>query len=202
MMIAAFVFDIDNTLYSYDMANEFAFRAVSDYACQTFRLTAEQFTALHQKGDRLLRAHAGGRCAAIHNRLIRYQLMLEQIGQPLFHAPKMAGLYWSALLSHMQPCPGAKQCLALLKSSGYTVGVGTNMTADYQLAKLERLGVLEYVDFMVSSEEVSIEKPDVKFFACCLEKAGRRGDECVCRCVRRQTGWLALRLVLPGTAVI
>ena len=178
MMVKALIFDIDNTLYDYDAAHQAAFQALEDSFCKSFGLSREQVYLLHQQADRILRARAGA-CAAIHNRLIRYQIMLEQIGKPISHAPRLAGVYWSTLLSHMRCAPGAKRCLSCSRSAGLTVGVGTNMTADYQFAKLARLGLLDDVDFLVSSEEAGVEKPDSKFFACCVEKAKCRAGECV-----------------------
>lgn len=178
-MIAAFIFDIDNTLYDYDAAHAAAYRALTDYAQRELGLSAERFNALHRAASRTLSRHTGGKCAAVHNRLIRYQLMLEQIGRPLSRAPEMAQLYWSTLLSHAVPYPDAAQCFDRLRSEGYTVGIGTNMTADYQFAKLNRLGLLDRVDFIVSSEEASAEKPAPRFFACCVEKAGCAAERCV-----------------------
>ena len=90
-MIKAFVFDIDNTLYSYDTAHKTAFQAVTDYVCPAFGLAPDEFAALHRQGDRLLRQRVGSVTAAIHNRLIRYQIILEELGQPIRHAPAMAG---------------------------------------------------------------------------------------------------------------
>lgn len=179
MMIQALIFDIDNTLYSYDAAHKIAFQTLADSFCGTFGVSREQFSQLHREADQILRARVGQPCAAIHNRLIRYQIMLEQIGKPVSYAPGLAGMYWDTLLSNMQCAPGAQQCLSFLKSAGYTVGIGTNMTADYQFAKLERLGLLDYVDFLVSSEEAGAEKPDGRLFACCVEKAGCRAETCM-----------------------
>ena len=179
MMIKAVIFDIDNTLYSYDAAHKVAFQALADSFCGTFDVSRERFSQLHREADRILRARVGRPCGAVHNRLIRYQIMLEQIGRPVSYAPGLADTYWETLLSHMQCAPGARECMSFLKSSGYTVGIGTNMTADYQFAKLERLGLLDYVDFLVSSEEVGAEKPDEKLFACCVDKAGCRAGACM-----------------------
>jgi len=178
IMIKAFVFDVDNTLYSFDAAHKIAFQSLSDYANRAFGLSTAQFADLHHTGDLLLREHLGSECAAVHNRLIRYQLMLEQIGQPLSHAPVMASLYWSTLLEAMSPMPGAVECFRRLKDSGFTIGIGTNMTADYQYAKLQRLGLLDLVDFIVTSEEVGAEKPDRKLFDYCVKKAGCLAHEC------------------------
>ena len=68
--------------------------------------------------------------------------------------------------------PGAAEALDGLKAMGLAEGIGTNMTADYQFAKLERLGLMERVDFLVTSEEAGAEKPDPRLFALCAEKAG------------------------------
>ena len=177
-MLKAVLFDIDNTLYDYDAAHREAYRALTAYAVEALSLSPERFDALHGEASRTLEVHAGGPCAAIHNRLIRYQLMLERVGKPIAHAPRMAELYWSTLINHMEAFPGAAEAFDRIKSMGLTLGIGTNMTADRQFAKLERLGLLGRVDFMVSSEEVSAEKPDGRLFARCAEKAGCPAAAC------------------------
>lgn len=178
-MLRAVIFDVDNTLYDYDRANEQAFQAVTDYAQRILGIPAEEFPALHQEADKLLRLRTGRLCAAIHSRLLRYQLVLEEAGRPLRHARQMAERYWSVFLSAMEPDPAAAACLDQLKAAGYTLGIGTNMTADYQFAKLERLGLLDKLDFVVTSEEAGAEKPEGRLFACCVEKAGCQAAECV-----------------------
>ena len=178
-MIKALIYDIDNTLYSYDAAHEAAFRALADSVCGTLGVSAEEFSALHRDACRIQQDRAGIQSAAIHNRLIRCQIMLEQIGKPVSRAPRMAEIYWSTFLSHMRPFPGAEASMAFAKETGLAVGIGTNMTADYQFMKLERLGLMKYVDFMVSSEEAGAEKPDKRLFDLCVRKAGCSAGECV-----------------------
>ena len=179
MAIKACIFDVDNTLYSYDRAHVPAYRALTEYACGAFGLTAEAFDTLQREANRALQEHTGGVCAAIHNRLIRCQLILEKLEQPLSYAPRMAELYWSTLLDNMTPAEGLAECFDTIRAAGCRIGVGTNMTADYQFAKLERLGVLDAVDFLVSSEEAGAEKPERRFFDCCVQKAGFAAEECL-----------------------
>lgn len=178
MNIQCVIFDIDNTLYDYDSAHAVAFRALSAYVQRELGVSPADFFALHQSADDILRQRTGGSCAAIHNRLLRYQIILELTGHPLRHAPSMEQLYWSELLDAATPNPGAVQCLRQLKEAGIHTGIGTDMTANWQYAKLERLGLLDLVDFMVTSEEASAEKPSAAFFSLCLEKAGCRPDAC------------------------
>ena len=176
-MLRSAIFDIDNTLYDYNAAHALAYAALSDWACRAFALTPEQFDALHRHASRTLEARCGGG-AAIHNRLIRYQLMLEHIGRPIAHAPEMAERYWSTLLDEMRPFPGAAEAFAQLRAMGLLLGIGTNMTADRQFSKLERLGLMDMVDFMVSSEEAGAEKPDRRLFDLCAMKAGCPAAAC------------------------
>ena len=101
-MIKTFLFDIDNTLYDYDAAHQAAFLAVSAYACRAYGLTPDAFIALHKRGNQLLQERVGSVTAAIHNRLIRYQIMLEELGRHMGGAPRMAELYWSTFLDAME----------------------------------------------------------------------------------------------------
>ena len=177
-MIQAVLFDLDNTLYSYDEAHEAAFRALTGWAREHLGLESGDFERLHREANRILKARCGGG-SATHNRLIRCQILLEGLGLPLRHAPEMAALYWSTLLAAARPYPGTREGLALLREQGYTVGVGTNMTADRQFEKLEKLGLIELVDFLVTSEEAGAEKPDARLFALCAEKAHCPASDCV-----------------------
>ena len=178
-MIHAVLFDLDNTLYNYDEAHAAAWLALTDYARERFGLAPERFHALHTDADRVLRAHVGYVCAAVHSRLIRYQLLLEALGQPIRLAPEMAELYWSTFLDHVRLFPGTTEGLAALRQAGLRLGIGTNMTAGRQFDKLERLGLWPWVDAMVTSEEAGAEKPDGRLFLLCAEKLGCSPEACV-----------------------
>lgn len=178
-MIKTVIFDVDNTLYSYTEAHKAAFDALAAYADGEFGLSRDLFEDLHQKTERELRAYVG-ETATLHNRCIRYQVMLEHQGLPLHpHVLEMDGLYWDTLLQAAAPAAGAEDAMRTLKEKGIRIGIGTDMTARMQFKKLETLGLLSYVDFLVSSEEAGAEKPDPSFFARCVEKAGCPARECL-----------------------
>ncbi len=176
-MVKAVLFDIDNTLYNYDAAHQQAWYALTAYARTELSLPDARFEALHREAYRTLAVRCGGG-SAVHNRLIRYQILLEGAGLPIRKASEMAGLYWSTLLAHAVPFPGTAEGLSLLREAGYRLGIGTNMTADRQFEKLEKLGLIDLVDFMVTSEEAGAEKPDPRLFELCAEKAGCTCAEC------------------------
>ena len=178
MKLRAVIFDLDNTLYDYDAAHEAAFRTLCGYVEMTLGLSETDFRAVYDAIMQEQVTRSGGAYAAIHNRIIRFQMILERVGKPILYAPEMSDLYWAVFLSACQPVTGVRETLEALRKE-YAVGVGTNMTADYQFRKLQKLGLLDLIDFMVSSEEVSAEKPDKRLFDACAEKAGCRAAECV-----------------------
>ncbi len=178
-MIRAVIFDIDNTLYSYDNCHKQAWNALCEYAQRSFSMDAQQFAACHDAAAEILMRRLGGACAAMHDRLLRYQVLLEENGLGLEHALPMSELYWGTLIAAAKPSPGISDCLTALKAGGCILGIGTNMTIDYQLKKLEALHLLQYFDFVVSSEETQAEKPSPRLFAHCACKAGVPAEQCL-----------------------
>ncbi|MCQ2441719.1 MAG: HAD family hydrolase [Oscillospiraceae bacterium] len=177
-MLKAVIFDIDNTLYSFDDANRVATAATAAYAQRELELSSETFLAscrdaMYQQ----FREH--GNSSGCHSRSLRYMMVLQKHHLPLFHAPILSDLYWAELLRVIVPFPGAKEQLSELKAHGIRLGVGTDMTADWQLKKLDRLGLLVLMDFIVTSEEAEAEKPSQPFFDLVLKKAGCAPEECL-----------------------
>ena len=177
-MITTVIFDIDGTLYDYKSANAAAMEAIGNYALEQFGWDAETFQKNHKDAyDRLIAATRG--TAAGHDRLIRYTMMMEKQGLPLSHAKAMSDLYWKTLLANAKVFPGVKDAFAALRQEGYRIGIGTNMTAYVQYLKLEQFGLLDLVDFIVTSEETENEKPGAAVFERCLERGGCTAEQCV-----------------------
>lgn len=178
-MIKALIFDIDNTLYSYDRGHEPAWEALCGYALTELSMDRETFSREIQAASRVVAEHLGTPQAALHNRALRFQVMLERNKLPLSHAASMNRLYWDTLIAASRPEPGVPETLETLKAAGCILGIGSDMTLEIQLEKLEKLGLLHFFDFIVTSEEAGAEKPDPKLFRLCAEKAGVRPEECL-----------------------
>lgn len=178
-MIKAVLFDIDNTLYSYDDAHAFGWDALCAYAKDHLGMDEETLTGSLKHAADTVKARLGADCAALHDRTLRCQVMLEQNSLSLHHAATMGELYWDTLIRSAKPTPGIMACLPKLKEAGFVLGIGTDMTIEYQLKKLEKLQMLPFFDFIVSSEEVNVEKPHEKLFRTCAVKAGVSPEECL-----------------------
>lgn len=178
-MIKAVIFDLDNTLYNFDAANEFGIRALAAYTEPVFGWDYPRMKDLYEESREKLTERMGD-VGSAHNRLLRFQNLLEEKKLPLHpHALEMAKAYWRGVVDNMAPSPGAREIMEELRRMGIRIGLGTDMTAYMQYEKLIRLGLMEYMDFIVSSEEAGTDKPGNAFFMLCARKAGCLPGECL-----------------------
>ncbi len=179
-MIKTVLFDIDNTVYSYEQAHEKAIEQVYHYCQQKFQWEKSLTKILLYEAQQEEKQVLCSDCAALHNRLIRYQIMLEKQGKNLFpHVQNLYHTYWDTLLNVMKPEPGILQLFQWLRRQNLKIGIATDMTAYMQYEKLKKINLLSDIDFIVSSEEVGVEKPDKKLFYRCAQKAACEPCECL-----------------------
>jgi hypothetical protein len=62
---------------------------------------------------------------------------------------------------------------------GIKIGILTDYETEYQIKKLEKLELLSFVDHIVTSEEVGIEKPSVQMFQTISRKLEEHSDEVI-----------------------
>ena len=84
-MIKTVIFDLDDTLYSYVKANNKAFSLLQKFVEKNFGWSPEEFKKMH---DDMFQEHLRtmGPIAAAHNRLIRFQAILDRMEKPSHYA--------------------------------------------------------------------------------------------------------------------
>mgnify|MGYP002860542585 CR=1 FL=1 len=179
-MIKAVIFDLDNTLYNFDEGSRIGAEAFADYCVRELGLDREDAVsgwkeALDEQWKRMT-----DDCPAVHNRVIRAQYFLSKRAISEFpHAPRLAEAYWKGLMDTMLPEKGLIELLTALKSRKVKIAVGTNMTSYVQFLKIEKLGLENYIDCMISSEEAMAEKPTGEFFNYVMKKLGVKSEEAI-----------------------
>lgn len=179
MKAKAIVFDIDDTLYDFRACHAVAIDCVRRHVLETGLCSdIEKWNAAYENAFRWqFKVH--GHSAVCHDRGIRFQRVLEALKLPITRAAALETLYWESLIARIEPFDGTVEAFDDLKAKGLTVGLGTNMTAYWQLRKIEKIGIAPLVDFAVTSEEAAAEKPDPAFFALVAEKCGCSPGETV-----------------------
>lgn len=179
-MIREVIFDIDDTLYDYQVGHAQGMKKMGEYAQKALGVEPGEFEAFYKRLNRETAERLGRDNAAIHSRSIRLQNMLEQWKKPLFpHLKILYHLYWDTLLEVSRPEPGSLEAVKELCKMGIAIGIGTDMTTRMQYEKLERLGFAPYVNHIVTSQEAGHEKPHPDFMELCIRKAGCAPEECV-----------------------
>ena len=169
--------DLDDTLYAYGPAHSAALEAVcaagsiEDIAGFEKRYRS----ARHLIVDRL---SPQGSC---RSRLLAFQHMLElQYGRCAFKkALDFDRIYWSSFMDAMTIDAGALSFLKGCSGANKPVCIVTDMTAAIQIEKLGKLGVYDFVDYIVTSEEVGAEKPDRRMFETAMRKLALTPDRVV-----------------------
>lgn len=171
-MLKAVIFDIDNTLYDYDAVNEKAITYAGDWFCEELNISYEKFFNAFAKSRLLTKTELAG-CASQHNRIIYFQKTSELLGvNPIEYSLELYEKYWGYILDNMQLENGTGRLFERLKHSGIKIAVCTDLTTHIQHRKLRKLGIADYIDVFVSSEEAGVEKPDIRIFDLVVNKLG------------------------------
>lgn len=169
-MIKAVIFDLDDTLYDYKALERAAFECVGGLVRERLGVSVEQYEEAFMRARQATKDMIG-ETATSHSRMLYFQKTLEYLDiRPLYLALEMYETYWGFFLDNMLLYPGARELLEALHEKYIRVGVCTDLLAHIQHRKLRRLGMMDDVDCMVTSEEAGVEKPSPGIFQLCLEK--------------------------------
>ena len=176
-MYKGVIFDLDNTLYDYETINELAMNSLKEYSCSILKITEEQFKVAFKQARESTKINMAD-CAAQHNRIIYCQKTLEYLGRkPTSYALEMYEVYWGTMLDKMELNKGVLEIFQKLKELEVKIAICTDLTAHIQHRKIRKLGLQDYIDVLVTSEEAGCEKPNSNIFKLCLEKMNMNPDE-------------------------
>ena len=169
--------DLDDTLYAYEPAHKFALEAV---CAAGFIADRAEFARDYRVARDIIvkRLSPQGAC---RSRLLAFQHLLESQhgGFSFKKALDFERIYWSSFMDAMKLDAGALSFLKRCSVSKKPVCVVTDMTAAVQIEKLGKLGVYDFIDYIVTSEEVGAEKPDRLMFETAMRKLGLTPDRVV-----------------------
>ena len=167
----AVLMDIDNTIYAYDPAHAAASDAAMRKTMHLLGVKQSEFEPAYKEASREVKQILG-KTAASHSRLLYFARMLERLGmksQPLM-ALDLEQTYWRNFLSASKLFPQLKEFLEDLRGAGIPLAAVTDLTAQIQFRKLIYFGVDHNFDYIVTSEQAGVEKPEAKPFQMALER--------------------------------
>lgn len=171
-MIKAVFLDIDDTLYN---TSEFA--KLARKAALNAMIDAG-LPLSHEEAYKLLRdiIKEKGSNYNKHLNVLTKRVFGEE--KPLLIAVGMI-TYHNVKFALLRLFPNTMSTLIHLKSKGYKLGVISNGLTIKQYEKLVRLGLHHFFDFVITSEEAGVEKPDVAIYELAMKRIGCKAEDSV-----------------------
>lgn len=161
------IFDIDNTLYNYDFCHENAINSIFCFISKKNKCKINSVEKLYNDINKIHKALTIN-TASSHNKYIKIKHLLEKYNMTNYK--EMHELYWTMFYKNMKPFEGVFDFIKWNKSLGIKIGVLTDYETEYQIEKLKRLDLFQYIDCIVTSEEIGCEKPSIHAFNYILMK--------------------------------
>lgn len=160
----AVIWDLDGTLIDSSQLHWEAWQGVT--AAENIPLTYEQYVAdFGKRNDEILRGRMG---ADLSDEFIaRVSLAKEEVYRGLIRTKGLDLL------------PGARYWLERLKAEGWLQALGTSAPRGNIDAAFAALGIGEYFDAAISSEEVRAGKPEPDVFLTAAAKLGVAPSDCI-----------------------
>ncbi len=170
--------DLDNTFYEYLPCHEIALTSAATLAEQILGIEPDVFKLRYDMGRKQVHEILGSN-ASSHNRLLYFQRLIEIIlkGSMVGEALQLYKKYWDAFIDNIVIFDGVIEFLHKARAQGISLVLVTDLTADVQFKKLDRLNLSSLLDAVVTSEEAGCDKPDSAIFKLALEKSGRKTDK-------------------------
>ncbi len=176
-MIEAILFDLDGTLYDYDSVNESALKRSWEVMREAVDIPYKQFLRLRDEAKRLISNEIAG--GMRHDKYLQFQVMLEELG--IFDGRlvlDMGDAYWKETFRLMKRDDRLVKLFRRL-SKRFRIGIVTNLYLEVQLKKMKKLGIIDHVDSVVTSEEIEMEKPSRLLFMVAAQKLMLLPNRCV-----------------------
>jgi putative hydrolase of the HAD superfamily len=171
MFYKGVIFDLDNTIYDYDLCHNKSINEVFNYLIQNIQesFDKEYLKSVYDDISKKIKYELPN-TASSHNKSIYFKQLLEKLKIDFSQFQTINNLYWEVFYKNMVCFDGVKDFIIWNKNIGKKIGILTDYETEYQVVKLDKLGLLKYIDIIVTSEEVGIEKPSNQMFYTILQK--------------------------------
>lgn len=169
MFYKAIILDLDNTLYNYDYCNNLANNKIFEYIKNKYNFEINYINSKYYEINKSLKYELNT-TASSHNRNIYIKQLCEVLKIPYNEVFIINKIYWDTFFFYIKPYESVTEFIKFNKKNNIKIGILTDFELEYQILKLQNLNLLEYIDIIISSEEIGIEKPSKQMFLTILDK--------------------------------
>lgn len=172
--------DIDNTIYHYEPCHKLALNSLLKELSKRINLPLERIKHEFLKARKKVNKSLHG-TASSHSRFLYIQLTLEKIlgFSDFYNTIKLEKLYWEIFLEKMELNVDAKKFILKCNEKNIPICCLTDLTAEIQFRKVLKLNLENHIKYIVTSEEVGVEKPNNKMFQKALDKLNLNANQVI-----------------------
>lgn len=177
--------DLDDTLWDFRANSLVALhRVYAEKQLDRYFATCQVWIdSYHEVNDLLWTQYAAAEITQDYLRMERFRRPLTTAGCPDTEARQLSTdldpLYLGILGTLPGVVPGTFELLTTLRDAGYKLGILSNGFREVQYAKLHTSGIDKYIDCVVLSDEIDVNKPDVRLYRYAEQKAHTTAEQCV-----------------------
>lgn len=162
---SAILIDLDDTLYDYASSHEAALQQVGELVNHKLGIDEDRFREIYAAARKSVKTVLKEAPAA-RSRLLYFQAMFEAagFGSSIIDALNCEQTYWSRLLQAAEPFDGVRDFLDEARLKSIPLVLVTNLTAQIQFQKLAYFGMADAFEYVVTSEQIGVEKPHKRIF--------------------------------------
>lgn len=169
MFYKGLLFDLDNTVYSYTKCHDLALDECINYLLNVCDVPYNILKNMYKNISINLKNELQN-TASSHNKSIYFKHLIEELNLNYLHSIKLNEIYWRIFYNNITPFDYVIDFIKWNKCNNVKIGIITDYETEFQVLKLQKLNLLEYIDCIVTSEEIGIEKPSYKIFNTILNK--------------------------------
>ncbi|MFH1505410.1 MAG: HAD family hydrolase [archaeon] len=176
-MIKAIIFDFDNTLNNWDNIQTDVEIHIVKKISRKHKVNTKYL--MDHLAEIRARHYMDKSPKVAYNRELWFKELFKHF-KIKDNAKKIVEEYWDYGLKKVQALPGSKTTLAALKKK-YKIGMLTDSDGEkrFKIHRIKKLGMYDYFDAIVPTDDVGFNKPHVRGFRYVLKKLGVKASECV-----------------------
>lgn len=161
-MIEGVIFDFDDTIYNYNICNNNSLDKVFNYINNKFNI---DYIMIKNNYDII------NKCIKISNNYsnkfnkdIYFKQLLEKLYLPLIYLENIITIYNEEFINSIELSTNIIKFIEYLKLNNIKIGLLSNNNFRQQYNKLNKLKLLDYFDYIQTSDEIGYEKPNLLCF--------------------------------------
>lgn len=162
--------DLDDTIWDFKTNSDLSLRALYDHLDlrRFWPDVNDWLDSYHLTNDSLWKLYAAGEVTREELRRSRFVIPFTEAGMDADMAEELHqeadGYYLKDLGRRTKLVDGASELIERLRKRGYKLGILSNGFKEVQYDKLNSSGIADKFDTIVLSDEIDVNKPDIRLF--------------------------------------